>query len=179
MVLNCGVGKGSWEFLRVWDQTSKSKRKSILNIHWNDWCWNWNSNTLAAWWEELTHWKIPWCWGKLKAGGERDDRRWDIWMASLIRWTWVWASSGSWWWTGKPGMLQSMGSQWVRHDWETELIEKSVENAGNEIRTWVELWLWQSEVHFIKDRVKKGNSKWFLRWVERKWLERLQWWLRW
>ena len=64
-----------------------------------------NSNTLATWWEELTHWKRPWCWERLKAGGEGDDRGWDGWMASSTRWTWVWASSRSWWWTGKPGVL--------------------------------------------------------------------------
>ena len=58
---------------------------------------------------------------RLKAGGEGDDRGWDGWMASPTGWTWVWASSGSWWWTGKPGMLQSMGSQRVRHDWAAEL----------------------------------------------------------
>ena len=62
-----------------------------------------------------------WCWEGLGAGGEGDDRGWDGWMASPTQWTWVWVSSGSWWWTGKPGMLQSMGSQRVRHDWETEL----------------------------------------------------------
>ena len=60
------------------------------------------------------------CWARLKAGGEGDNRRWDGWMASLTRQTWIWTSSGSWWWTGKPGMLQSMGSQWVKHDWVTE-----------------------------------------------------------
>ena len=80
-------------------------------IHWKDWCWSWNSNTLATWCEELTHLKRPWCWERLKAGGEGDDRGWDGWMASLTRWIWVWASSGSWWWTGKPEVLQSMGSQ--------------------------------------------------------------------
>ena len=57
---------------------------------------------LATCWEELTHWKRPWCWQRLKAGGEGDGRGWDGCMASLTRWTWVWASSGSWWWTGKP-----------------------------------------------------------------------------
>ena len=65
-------------------------------------------------------WERPWCWEKLKAGGERDDRRWDSWMVSPTWWTWV-ASSGSWWWTGKPGVLQSMVSQRVRHNWATEL----------------------------------------------------------
>ena len=80
-------------------------------------------STLASWWEELTRWKRPWCWERLKVGGEGDDRGWDGWMASPTRWTWVWASSGSWWWTGKPVVLQSMGLQRVRHDWATELNE--------------------------------------------------------
>ena len=62
----------------------------------------------------------PWCWERLKAG-EGNNREWDGWMASPSRWTWVWVSSGSWWWTGRPGMLQSMGSQRVGNDWATEL----------------------------------------------------------
>ena len=72
-------------------------------------------NTLATWWEELTHWKRPWCWERLKAGGEGDDRGWDGWMASPTQWTWVSINSGGWWWTGKPGLLQSIG-----HNWATE-----------------------------------------------------------
>ena len=76
---------------------------------------------LATWCKELTHWKRPWCWERLKAGGEGDDRGWDGWMTSPIQWTWVWVSSGSWWWTGRPGILQSMGSQRVRHNRATEL----------------------------------------------------------
>ena len=71
--------------------------------------------------EELTHWKRLWCWEGLGAGGEGDDRGWDGWMASQTRWTWVWVNSGSWWWTGRPGVLQFMGSQRVGHDWATEL----------------------------------------------------------
>ena len=102
-------------------RSNQSILKEILNIHWRDWCWSWSSNTLATWCEELTHWKRPWCWERLKAWGEGDDRGWDGWMASPTWWTWVWASSGNWWWTGKPGMLQSMGSQKDRHDWATEL----------------------------------------------------------
>ena len=78
-------------------------------------------DTLATWCEELTNWKRPWCWERLKAGGEGDDRGWDGWMASPTRWTWVWVSPGCWWWTGKPGVLRSMGSQSVDHDWATEL----------------------------------------------------------
>ena len=82
----------------------------------------WNCNTLATWYEELIHLKRPWCWERLKVGGEGDDRGWDGWMASLTQWAWVWVNSRNWWWTGRPGMLQSMGSQRVRHDWVTELI---------------------------------------------------------
>ena len=93
----------------------------VLNTHWKDWCWGWNSNTLATWCEELTHLKRPWCWEGLRAGGEGDDRGWDGWMTSLTRWTWVWVNSGSWWWTGKTGILLSVGSQRVRHDWVTKL----------------------------------------------------------
>ena len=55
-----------------------------------DWCWSWNSNTLATWCDELTHLKRPWCWERLKVGGEWDERRWDGWMASPTQWTWVW-----------------------------------------------------------------------------------------
>ena len=122
MLLNCGVGDDSWESLGLQgDPTSPSSRKSILNIHWKDWCWSWKSNTLATWCEELTHLKRPWCWEWLEAGGEGDDRECNGWIASSTWWAWVWASSGSWWWTGKPGLLKSMGSQRVGHDWMTEL----------------------------------------------------------
>ena len=65
----------------------------------------------------------PWCWEELGAGGEGDDRGWNGWMASATRWTWVWVNSGSWWWTGRPGVLRLMGSQRVRHDWATELTD--------------------------------------------------------
>ena len=77
--------------------------------------------SFATWWEELTHWKRLWCWERLKAGEEGDDRGWDGWKASPTWWTWVWASSGSWWWTGKPGVLQSMGLQRIRYNLATEL----------------------------------------------------------
>ena len=77
--------------------------------------------TLATSCKELTHWKRPWCWEGSGAGGEGDDRGWDGWMASPTRWTWVWLISRNWWWTGRPGVLQFMGSQRVGHDWGTEL----------------------------------------------------------
>ena len=82
MLLNCGVGKDAWDSLGLQgDLTSQSSRKSVLNIHWMDWCWS--SNTLATWCKEPTHLKRPRCWERLKVGGEGDDRGWDGWMASL------------------------------------------------------------------------------------------------
>ena len=75
---------------------------------------------LPTWLEEPTHWKRPWYWERLKAGGEGGNRGWDGWMASQTQLKWVWANSRRWWWTGKPDVLQSMGSQWVRHNWATE-----------------------------------------------------------
>ena len=104
MLLDRGVGK-ALESRPQGDPTCPSSRRSVLGVHWKDWCWSWNSNTLATWCEELTHLKRPWCWDRLRAGGEGDDRGWDGWMASLTRWTWVWVDSGSWWWTGRPGVL--------------------------------------------------------------------------
>ena len=97
------------------------KGNQSWNIHWKGSCWSWNSNTLAICCEELTQWKRPWCWERLKAGGEGDSRGWDGWIASPSLWSWVWVCSGNWWWTRKPGMLQFMGLQRVRHDWVTEL----------------------------------------------------------
>ena len=90
-------------------------KESVLGVHWKDWCWSWNSNSLATWCEELTHWKRSWCWERLKAGGKGDSRGWDGWMASPTRWTWVWVNSTNWWWIGRPGVLQLMGSQRVGH----------------------------------------------------------------
>ena len=122
MLLNCGVGEDSWESLGPARRSNQSILKEIssecsleglmlklkLQYFGHSWC------------EELTHWKRPWCWERLKAG-EVDDTGWDGWMASLPQWTWVWVNSVSWWWTGRPGMLQSMGSQRVGHNWVTEL----------------------------------------------------------
>ena len=71
--------------------------------------------------KELAHWKRPWCWEGLGAGREGDDRGWDCWMASLNQWTRVWVNSGSWRWTGRPGVLRFMGSQRFGHKWVTEL----------------------------------------------------------
>ena len=118
MLLNCGVGEDSWESLGLQgDPTSPSKRRSVLNIHWKDWYWSWNSNTLATWCEELTHLKRPWCWERLKARGEWDDRGWDDWMLSPTQLTWVRVNSGGWWRTGKPAVVQSVES--ALHNWVT------------------------------------------------------------
>ena len=119
MPSNYGV-EDSWESLREQGvPTSQSQRKPTLIIHWKDWCWSWSSDTLATWWKEPTPWKRPWSWERLKAGRERDDRGWDTWIASLSQWTWVWANSGSWWWTGKPaccspgGRKKSDTTEWL------------------------------------------------------------------
>ena len=117
---------------------------SVLNIHWKDRCWSWSSKTLATWCKELTHLKRPWCWARLKEGGEGDDRGWDGWMASRTQRTWVWVDSGSWWWTGKPGMLQSMGSQRVGHDWVTEL---KILNYTNIMQVTAPRWTRCMEIH--------------------------------
>ena len=119
MLLNCGIGEDSWESLGLQgDQTSPSWRKSVLNIYWKDWCWN--SNTLATWCKELIR-KDPVAGKDWRQEKGTTEEGWNGWMASTTRWTWVWARSGSWWWTGKPDVLQSMGSQKVRHNWVTEL----------------------------------------------------------
>ena len=97
------------------------KVKSVVNIHWKDWCCSWNSNTLATWCEAVTHWQRRWCWERLKVGGEGDNWGWDGWMASPTQWTWVWVSCRSWWWTGRHGMLQSTRLQGVTCHWATGL----------------------------------------------------------
>ena len=110
---------------------------SALGVLWKEWCWSWNSSTLATSCEELTHWKRLWCWEGLGAGGEGDDRGWSGWMASLTRWTWVWVNSGSWWWTGKPGVPDSWGRKesdtcerlnWTELNWTRIKILNIVSN---------------------------------------------------
>ena len=100
-----GEGQGSLVCCSLWGRRVR-----------HDW-----ATELTDWCKELTHWKRPWCWERLKAGGEGDNRGWDGSMASPAWWTWVWAISESWWWTGRLGVLWSMLSQRVGHDWGTEL----------------------------------------------------------
>ena len=129
MHLNCGVGEDTWESLGLQGDPTSTMLKEIspeyslegliLKLQY-----------LATWCEEWTHRKRPWCWERLKVGKEGDDRGWDGWMASLIRWTWVWISSGSWWWTGTPGVLQCIGvanSTWLSDwtDWSSRLLWSS------------------------------------------------------
>ena len=124
-----------WRRLLRVSWTARRPNQSILKeigpgIFWRKWCWSWNSSTLATSCEELTHWKRLWCWKGLGAGGEGDDRGWDGWMALLIWWTWVWVNSRSWWWTGRPDMLQFMGrkeldtTEWL--NWTDSLLSCSV-----------------------------------------------------
>ena len=132
---------------------SVNLRESTLNIHWKDWCWSWSSNTLAAWCEELTHLKRPWCWERLRAGGEGDDRGWNGWMASPTQWSWVWVDFGSWWWTGRPGVLRFMGSQRVRHDWATELNWKTSDLFFNNRNYW-------------KQVLRLGAKRYIFAWIQ-------------
>ena len=118
--------------------------------------------TKPAWCKELTHLKRSWCWERSKAGGKGNDRGWDGWIASPTQWTWVWVNSQSWWWTGKPGMLQSMGWQRVIHNWATELkwteLNWCLSLSSNTLATWCKdpthwkrLMLWK-----IEDRRRRG-----------------------
>ena len=85
---------------------------------------------------ELTHWKRLWFWEGLGAGGKGDDRGWDGWMASLTRWKWVWVNSGSWWWTGRPCVLQFTGLQRVGHGWVTEVKWTELNLATRKYSIW-------------------------------------------
>ena len=130
-----------WRRLLRVPWTTRISTQSILKeisheYHWKDWCWSWNSNTLSTWSEELTHLKIPWSWERLKAGGEGYERGWGGWIASLTQWTWVWVNSGSWWWIGRPGVLQSMEFQ--KSDM-TDLLKNGTEQP-----------LWRTEWRFLK-----------------------------
>ena len=128
MLLNCGVGedlKFPWTARRSYQSILKeiSPEYSLGGL-----MLKLKLQYLATWCEELTDLKSLWCWERLKAGGEGDDRVWDGWMASLTQWTWVWVNSRSWWWTGRSGVLWFMGSKRARHNWATELnwtIEKN------------------------------------------------------
>ena len=119
---------------------------------------------LQSWCTELTHLKRPWCGERLRAGGEGDNRGWDGWMTSPTQWTWVWVDSRSWWWTGRPGVLQFMGSQRIGHDWATELnwtelvvkveseaIKSNIAQEPRMLGLWVKVkWKWIGWVTLIQ-----------------------------
>ena len=111
MLSNCGTGVDSFKSPLDSKEIKpvNPKGNHWKNSHWKDWCWSRSSNTLATWCREPTPWKRSSCWERLRAGREGGDREWDGWMASLTQRPWVWASSGSWWWTGRPGLLQVHG----------------------------------------------------------------------
>ena len=121
-------------------------RRSVLGVHWKDWYWSWNSNTLATSCEEPIHWKRPWCWEGLGAGGEGNDRGWDSWMASLTRWTWVWVNSGSG--DGEGGL--ACCDSWVRKDSDMTEQLNWTENLNN-----------YQKIHIIWGKIfLKNNKKW-------------------
>ena len=110
-------------------------------MHCNDWCWSGNSNFFATWCEELTHWKGLQCWERLKAG-EGDNRGWDSWMASPTQSTWVWASSGSWWWKGSLSILTLVMKQCA--------AVHEVAKSQTGLSDWTELNWELDQFHFIK-----------------------------
>ena len=141
-LLNCGVG----ELLRVpW--TARRSNQSILKEISTGCSFEGMMLKLKLQYFGHLMWRVdslerPWCWERLGAGGDRDNRGWDGWMATRTRWTWVWVNSGSRWWTGRPGMLRFMVSQRVGHDWVTELNWiLSVE--------WISTWPWDHSKHIL------------------------------
>ena len=133
--------KSWWFWTMFWRRLVECKEIHPVNPKQNlSWIFIGRTNSLATWCEELSHWIRPWCWERFKAGGEGDDRGWDIWTASPSQWTWVWASSRSSQWTRKPGVLQYMGSHRVRHFEQLNWTELSMWQclclAGSKIRRW-------------------------------------------
>ena len=147
--------------LRVLWTARRSNHLTLKKInpenHWKDWCWSWSSNTLATWCEAPTHWKRPWCWEKLRAGGEGDNKGWDGWMASPTWWTWVWVNSGSWWWTGRPGVLRFMGSQRVGHDWATQLNWTDLMHKRGNTNNIIVKPAKRLYLHYFKNKKRNNN----------------------
>ena len=138
-----------WRKLLRVPWTARRSNQSILkeislNIHRKDWCWSWNSNTLATWCEEPTYWKRPWCWKKLKVGGERDNRGWDGWMASLTQWTWVWVTLGAG--NGQGGLVCC--SPWGHKESDMEDLKKDSSHDCH-----------NSAMHLFRDNQNHSHKK--------------------
>ena len=169
MLLNCGVGEDSWVSLGLQGYpTSPFWRRSVLGFLWREWLRSWNSSTLATSCEELTLWKRLWCWEGLGTGGEGHDRGCDVWIASLTRWTWVWVNSGSWWWTGRSGVLLFMASQRVGLDWATELNWTEFHGCNRQMQ-WLLKWVTtfsltprMSTFHLAISCLTTSNLPWFM-----------------
>ena len=114
-----------------WIFIGRTNAETLAPILWPTWC------------KQPPHWKRPWCWERLRSG-EGDNRGQDDWMASLSQWVWVWAwsSSGRWWRTGKPGMLQSMGLQRVRHNLMTENNNKGTGLFLSSLSCFIDLYVY-------------------------------------
>jgi len=125
-----------WSSLPWWRQYLSLVSVNLLSVYLSIYC-------------SINKWKRLWCWEGLGAGGEGDDRGWDGWMASLTRWMGVWVNSGSWWWTGRPGVLQFMGSQRVRHNWVSELNWTELKQ--------MDLSIWKSLMKNVKEERQKLN----------------------
>ena len=177
MLLNCGVGEDSWESSPA-RRSNHSILKEISPEHsLEGLILKLKLQYFGHVMPSLTHWKRPRCWERLKAG-EEDSRGWDGWMPSPTWWTWVWVNSGSWRWTGRAGILQSMGSQGVGYDWATKLNgrkflknkKQSANNFGGE-NSYREIksrslfcWSWQSSWGNMKQRWIKHKSKLSRQW---------------
>ena len=133
ILLNCGVGEDFWESLGTARRSNQSILKEISpRCSMEGLILKLKLQYFGQLMLRAAHLKRPWCWERFRAGGEGDDRGWGDWMVSLTQWTWVGVNSGSWWWTGRPGVLRFMGSWRVGHNWATELSWTStVEYRGS------------------------------------------------
>ena len=159
MLLNCGAGEDSWESLGLQgDPTSPSWRKSVLNINWKDWCWSWNSNTVATWCKELTHWKRPWCWERLRAGGEGtvEDEK--------VGWHHRLNGHGFGWTLGVgQGGLECCGSQDHKEPDTTEWLNWTELSAWKpscwlSVFIYLFIYLLWNDIHFILFSYLAGNA---------------------
>ena len=126
-----------------------------------DWCWSWSSNTLATWWKEPTHWKKPLCWEWLRVRGEGGNRGWDGWMASLTRWTWIWANweiVKDWeaWYAAVPG------SQIVGHDLVTQQQQQAIifHFSPQVFHSWVLNFIFPCSGTFLRVIYSEKMARW-------------------